>query len=119
MPLSHEDRVVLVVDDEDEHRELLQTLLEDEGYDVRTAADGLEAIDFMQTVRPAFVLLDLTMPNMSGWQVAERMKDDPSLNDVPICAMAEPADLAPSDVQFVLMKPVAIDALLDVLRDHL
>ncbi len=118
MSLSREDCVVLVVDDEDEHRELLQTLLEDEGYDVRAAADGFEAIDLMQTVRPAFVLLDLTMPNMSGWQVAERMKDDPSLNSVPICAMAEPADVAPNDVQYVLLKPVAIDALLDVLRDH-
>jgi CheY-like chemotaxis protein len=65
---------VLVVDDDERIREMLKTLLEGEGYAVATAADGLEAIEFLVQAQDAWiVLLDVMMPRMSGLEVCARL----------------------------------------------
>lgn len=110
--------MLLIVDEDDDTREMLQAALEDEGYEVRTAGDGFEAMEVMQARRPRLVLLDLMMPHMSGWQVVGRMKDDPLLEDIPVCVMTDLPDAAPSDAVCVLTKPVGLEHLLDVVRQH-
>ena len=62
---------VLVVDDEESVRNLLQRILEEAGYDVVTAADGQEALDKVSQLRPEAVLLDIKMPIMSGIEVLQ------------------------------------------------
>jgi CheY-like chemotaxis protein len=57
---------VLVVDDEPDLREALQGLLEFEGYDVRCAWDGVEALEQVQSAMPRLIILDLMMPRMNG-----------------------------------------------------
>ncbi len=57
---------VLVVDDEPDLREALQDLLELDGYDVRCAEGGAEALEQVQTARPQLIILDLMMPQMNG-----------------------------------------------------
>jgi len=65
---------VLVVDDEPAIRLLLQSILAQEGHDIETAADGVEALSTVQRELPDVVLLDLAMPNMDGWHFLEELR---------------------------------------------
>ncbi|TMK22747.1 MAG: response regulator [Actinobacteria bacterium] len=65
---------VLVVDDEPAIRLLLQAILAQEGHDVDTAADGVDALAAVQRELPDVVLLDLAMPNMDGWHFLEELR---------------------------------------------
>lgn len=64
---------VLVVDDEEAIRHLIQINLELEGFEVRTAANGAEAMQLVRDFGPQVVTLDVMMPGLSGWQVAEKL----------------------------------------------
>ena len=67
---------VLVVDDEENIRELLSVSLKFQGYDVTTAVDGPNAIDLARSVRPDVVVLDVMMPGMDGFGVLRRLRAD-------------------------------------------
>ena len=73
---------VLVVDDERAIRNGIKALLEGEGYSVRTARSGAEALEAFRTLRPSLVLLDVMMPGMSGYSVCAEMRRED--NGVPI-----------------------------------
>ena len=75
---------VLVVDDDHVIRGLLEVNLEMEGYDVVTAVDGRDALDKVAASAPDLLLLDVMMPNVNGWQVAESLKSDPATSAIPI-----------------------------------
>jgi len=64
---------ILVVDDEEDIRFVIQTLLERHGFTVETAVDGLDAIEKMKKNRYDLVILDILMPNMDGFEVAKKM----------------------------------------------
>ena len=68
---------VLVVDDDEGIRDVLATVLEDEGYEVRTAADGLEGLAEARRDRPDVVILDFQMPRCDGPAFAERYRTEP------------------------------------------
>lgn len=71
---------VLVVDDDEAIRETLRLILEDSGYEVEEAADGLTALQRLrESARPMVVLLDLMMPRMNGDEVLARVADDADL----------------------------------------
>jgi CheY-like chemotaxis protein len=76
--------VVLVVDDNQQNRELLQAYLED--VDCRTipAADGPEALKIISKNPPDLILLDVMMPKMSGFEVCRRIKNDPKTSEIPV-----------------------------------
>ena len=59
-------------------------MLEMEGFSVRTAADGKEAIDMMREEKPDLLLCDLMMPVMNGFEVTEAVKKDKALKSVPV-----------------------------------
>ncbi len=73
---SAKDACVLVVDDEENIRELLSVSLKFQGYDVRTAANGPEALDICRTTRPDLLVLDVMMPGMDGFGLLKRLRDD-------------------------------------------
>src|SRR4051812_35423319 len=75
---------VLVVDDDKDTRESLAEAIALEGYRVRKAGDGAQAIGLMLLAAPDLVLLDLMMPGMNGWQVLEKMERDPRLMRIPV-----------------------------------
>ncbi len=75
---------ILIVDDEPHIRALLEQTLEDfedEGIELLTAGDGLEAWELIQDEQPNLVILDVMMPRMSGYEVCERLRAEPSLKD--------------------------------------
>ena len=65
---------VLVVDDDEDQREILSMLLGFWGHDVLLAEDGSSALVATQTFQPEVVLLDIGMPGLSGWEVARRLR---------------------------------------------
>jgi DNA-binding response OmpR family regulator len=72
---------VLVVEDEEDVRTLVRVLLERAGHAVTEAANGLEALRRVQASTPDLVVLDVTMPELDGWQTLERIRD---LCEVPV-----------------------------------
>ena len=81
---------VLIVEDDIDIRETLAEILADEGYEVASAANGLDAISYLQTeAAPCVILLDLMMPVMSGWDFLETLQDEqPDLRDIPVIVVS-------------------------------
>ncbi|NUR56520.1 MAG: response regulator [Acidobacteria bacterium] len=75
---------VLVVEDDPDARELLRTALAAEGYEVRTAANGADALASLRQERPCIILLDLMMPVMDGWAFRREQVNDPDLSSIPV-----------------------------------
>ena len=75
---------ILVVDDHEDNIELLRARLEARGFEVESAADGLEALDRVRERAPDLILLDVMMPKLDGIEVARRIKADASLPFIPI-----------------------------------
>ena len=115
-------RAVLVVDDDADTRHVLHEILSSEGYEVRVAENGVQALDNMRSARPPdIVVLDLMMPAMSGWEVLVTTDEDVVMRKIPIVvtsAMAAPmADPdRPGGVRMCLAKPLDVRVLLDALR---
>ncbi len=87
---------VLVVDDSEDIRFALATILEDAGHEVSEAADGLEVIPSILKNRPDVVLLDVAMPRKDGFETLQQMKDDERTRDIPVImvtAKGQPEDL--------------------------
>jgi CheY-like chemotaxis protein len=83
--------LVLLVEDDPEVRQMLETMLRLELYDVVSAENGLEALERMRERLPCAVLLDLMMPVMDGWEFRRRQLQDPALSRVPVvCITAVP-----------------------------
>jgi CheY-like chemotaxis protein len=115
-------RPVLVVDDDKDLRDILRDFLESAGYEVETLRDGREALERLgREPRPMMMLLDLTMPGMSGWDVLARLRADPSRPSVPVVAMTAMGDSPAGPllgVARVLRKPFSLDSMLAAIRDH-
>ena len=114
-PAAQRRKTVLVVDDEPRIRELLRQELEDKGYLVREAKDGLEAIHLAKQDRPDLITLDVMMPQINGFDVVAVLKNDPQTTDIPIIILSIIEDKARGyrlGVDRYLTKPVNVEALL-------
>ncbi len=88
--------LILAVDDEPELLNMIDFTLRSEGYRVALARDGREALQQVQAQRPAMVIMDVTMPEMDGFEALRRLKEDPATEALPIVmltARAEEADI--------------------------
>ena len=84
---------VLVVDDEAPIRLLCRVNLEAEGMEVLEAADGIEGVEAAISRLPDVILLDVMMPGMDGWQVAERLVEDEKTTHIPLIFLTARAEL--------------------------
>ncbi|MPZ73462.1 MAG: response regulator [Nitriliruptorales bacterium] len=75
---------IMAVDDDHVIRGLLAVNLEMEGHEVVTAVDGQDALNKVRESKPDLILLDVMMPQVNGWQVAETLKADEETRDIPI-----------------------------------
>lgn len=109
------DRTVLVVDDEPDIRESLRDALEDEGYNVVTAANGREALTVLPGLsRPLAMILDIIMPVMSGVELYAAIQSDPQLATIPVVVSTSDPSRAPAGV-LLMRKPIDLDRLLAVI----
>jgi CheY-like chemotaxis protein len=112
--------LIMVVDDDEDVREITQILFEAVGYRVRAAEDGLEAWrEICLGERPALILLDLMMPGMDGEQFIRTLRESPML-DIPVvvisghsAAREKARQLGANDC---LTKPIDLDELLALVR---
>lgn len=96
MDFKPADFKILVVDDVIANVILLKALLKKEGYVIITATSGEEAISLVMNEKPDLMLLDVMMPGMSGFDVADRIKKNPEISDIPIIfltALNSPTDI--------------------------
>lgn len=119
--MSAEPRLVslLIVDDDDDIRDSLAELLSLKGYSVATAANGAEALALLEDVRPQLILLDLSMPIMSGYQFRAEQRARPAIAHIPIVVMSA-ADNAVEkardmDSLATLTKPIPFERLAAVI----
>jgi CheY-like chemotaxis protein len=113
---------ILLVEDDDDIRDLLSQVLAEEGYTVVGAANGLEALTYLRSdgQRPDLILLDLMMPVMDGWQFRAAQREDPQLAAIPVVlltAVTEARSTAPTLRGLACVeKPVHLPRLLEVLE---
>ncbi len=110
---------ILVVDDDEDVRESVSLILQDEGYRVATANDGAQALAWLEREPdPCLILLDLVMPHMDGAVLLEKLRADPRLSKVPVAFLsAGNVRGAPGECTF-LLKPVALERLLRFVEGH-
>jgi two-component system, cell cycle response regulator DivK len=80
-------RNVLIVDDNPMNMKLVRVLLTGEGYEVRTAADALEALDILKEWRPLLILMDIQLPGIDGLELTRRLKADPGTEEIIIIGL--------------------------------
>jgi len=75
---------VLIADDNEQNRELLDAYLAGEGYEILMANDGKETMDVVAASQPDLILLDIMMPRMSGYEVCEQVKSNSDTQAIPV-----------------------------------
>jgi len=115
---------VLVVEDEEAVRELEKFILEEHGYEVMEARDGLEGLTKAEFRKPDLILLDLMMPDVSGGRMFDEMRHHPATKDIPIVVVTGKPDAHEMfddaiGEDNVIMKPFEADALIERIRAHI
>jgi CheY-like chemotaxis protein len=110
---------VLVVEDDPDIRECVQMVLEDEGYEVITAANGAEAERELEHIEePCLMLLDLMMPVMSGWELLDHLRHSGRLDhDLQVVVVSASPTQVPRGPIRCMRKPVRIEQLLKTVRE--
>ncbi len=110
---------ILLVDDDDGIRLLVEELLRTEGYSVVVGHNGIEALRLLRaTPNVGLLLMDLHMPGLSGWQVLGALRQSDDRRSVPVVLMTGADDTVPVEVAGVLRKPFEIDELFGLVRQH-
>jgi two-component system, cell cycle response regulator DivK len=91
---------ILVVDDSEDMRDLLGQLLQKEGYQVSFAEDGQTALTQAKRHQPALILMDLSLPDIDGWEAVGHLRKMPAFRHTPIIAVT--AHVAPADQERAL-----------------
>lgn len=89
------NKKILVVDDEEDIVNLVRLILEDAGYEVTAATNGVDALEQIRTKPFDLVLLDIMMPMLSGWEVLKELRENSQTREVPVAlltARASPRD---------------------------
>ncbi len=110
---------MLVVEDTEDLRELFIDVLADAGYTARGAENGQEALDALAAMpeKPCLVLLDMMMPVMDGAEFLDAIHANPLLAALPVVVVSAATTRTPEGVRKVMKKPVAMDALLNVVSE--
>lgn len=112
---------VFVVDDDAAIRDMLTLALEDEGYGVACASNGLDALTQLRTgaIAPCMILLDLNMPIMTGWEFCRAQQQDPALATIPVVVVSADRSvqhrLVTIDAAGYLPKPIDFNTLLELM----
>ena len=106
-PGSNGPAKILVVDDEAGTRELLKEMLESDGYIPVLAASGKEALEAVARISVSAILLDLIMPEMDGFELLLRMKEDAGLRNIPVLVLTA-KDLTDSEIDMLRHETIGL-----------
>ncbi len=116
---------VLIIEDNEQNLYLMRYLLENHGFSVASARDGRSGIDLASEVRPDLILLDIQLPLMDGYAVAETLRGTPALSAIPIIAVTSFAMLGDREKCLAagatdyVEKPIDPDTFVGLVRSHL
>ena len=115
---------ILIVEDEEAVRELEKFILEQYGYEITEARDGLEGLAKAEFRKPDLILLDLMMPDVSGGRMFEEMRKHPATAGIPIVVVTGKPDAHEMfddeiGADNVVMKPFEADALIERIKQHI
>jgi CheY-like chemotaxis protein len=116
--LSEDAALILVIEDDRSSAGLLRVYLEDAGYAVAVARDGVEGLELARRSAPSAVILDLLLPKLNGWELIAQLKDDPATSGLPLVIVSMVDEQGAGfalGVDEYLVKPVARPQLLDAL----
>lgn len=112
-----------MVDDDPDILEALSEILESEGFGIRQARNGLEALELLEPLPPNLILLDLMMPVMDGWEFAERMRRRPDWSEIPIIVLSADRNIGGKARELgalgYLAKPFELHELLSLVQTSL
>jgi CheY-like chemotaxis protein len=109
---------ILLVEDEEELRDIVGDLLEEDGYDVIPAGNGKQALDFLRNARelPSVIVLDLMMPIVSGWECLREIQGEARFASIPVLVVTAISRDRPHGVTALLKKPFSVADLLESVR---
>ena len=118
---------ILIVDDEESFGKLVKLNLEDTGgYEVRVETLGGRAIPAAREFKPDFILLDIVMPDMDGGEVAQQLKEDKELQNIPLgflTALVRDFEVTPQGDSIAghpfIAKPVTVGQLVSFIKKHI
>ena len=111
-------RTLLIVDDEEDLREMLREALERRGFDVVTAANGREGLEAVGKIdHLGVVLLDLIMPEMNGWDFFDALRARAGYENVPVIVTTSAASRAPKGATRVMQKPLSLDRVVAAVNE--
>ena len=116
---------ILVVEDQEDNRQILRDLLTNAGYEMLVAEDGVQALEQAEKHRPDLILMDIQLPVLDGYEATRRLKANPELKAIPIIVVTsyalsgdeEKARAAGCDAY--VAKPFSPRALLAKMREYL
>ncbi|XWX03640.1 response regulator [Aggregatilineales bacterium SYSU G02658] len=118
-----EDAPILVVDDKNSHRMLIQEVLEMQGYRVAAVAGGEEALRWLRSSTPSLIILDIVMPDLNGFEVLRHIRESEATQSIPVVIAtgrelnsAEKHKLAQYDVQVLSKHQMSGNALVEQVR---
>lgn len=116
---------ILLVEDNEMNRDMLSRRLSRKGYEVVIAVDGKQGIDMAYSEKPDLILMDMSLPEIDGWEATRRIKADAGLNPIPVIALTAHATSEDRDKALAAgcneydTKPVDLNRLLEKIQTFL
>ncbi|MFN3892817.1 MAG: response regulator [Beijerinckiaceae bacterium] len=117
-------KTVLIVEDNELNMKLFNDLLEAHGYRTVQTRDGKEAVPLAREHRPDLILMDIQLPEVSGLQVTQWLKEDASLRDIPVIAVTafamkgDEEKIRQGGCEAYLSKPISVAKFLETVRNY-
>jgi two-component system cell cycle response regulator DivK len=116
---------ILIIEDQEDNRQIMHDLLSANGYELIEATTGEEGLSLAERERPDLILMDIQLPGMDGYEVTRRIKVKPALNHIPIIAVTSYALSGDDQKAFAagcdgyVTKPVSPRVLLAKIKEYL
>ncbi len=117
---------ILIVEDEEVLRRVLQEKLEKEKFEVEFAVDGEGVLSFVKKIRPNLILLDIILPKKNGLEVLKELKSDPEVKNIPVIVMSSIAEdesikkaLVLGAVDYLVKAQHPINELVEKVKNHI
>ena len=108
---------ILIVDDDADVRDMLRDVLEEGGYRVAMAEDGLEALNYLGAHPPPFlIILDLMMPVMDGWQFLREQRKAPAIASIPVAVFSADPQVEQLDCAVRVKKPADLNRIFELIE---
>lgn len=117
-------KTILIVEDNELNMKLFNDLLEAHGYQTLQARNGVEAVDLARKHHPNLILMDIQLPEVSGLQVTQWIKDDESLRSIPVVAITafamkgDEEKIRQGGCEAYLSKPISVVKFLETVRNY-